>query len=298
MIAPKQLPTEFAQWNRHVGAPHGRAARVPRAVLRHMPERVRARLRGPFSYQPNNATREYEYPWAYYAAKIERGMRVLEIGGGLSGLQFVVAKSGCSVVNIDPGMQAEGRGWPCDASSIAKLNRAFNTDIELRNVGIENASLEPESYDRAFSISVLEHLPAHTLPSAMRKVYNALKPGGLFVLTVDLFVNLAPFTTRTSNEYGANVDVRELISSAPFELLVGTPDELNGYAAFDPSRILSQLERYFIGDYPAMAQCIVLRRPSPGLATRPVPGVETRGNKAKVLERSAGTSQVNNKRSA
>ena len=269
MIAPKHLPAEFAHWNRLVGAPHGRKAGLPRRLLRYMPEQFRARLRGPFSYQPNNVTREYEYPWAYHAAALEPGMRVLEIGGGLSGLQFVIARSGCSVVNIDPGMQAEGRGWPCDASSIAKLNRAFGTDVELLNVGIESAPLEAGTYDRAFSVSVLEHLPTHTLAAAMRKVYDALKPGGLFVLTVDLFVNLAPFTSRTSNEYGRNVDVRDLISSAPFELVAGRPEELNGFDTFDPVRILSHLETYFVGTYPAMAQCFVLRRPALESASHP-----------------------------
>jgi SAM-dependent methyltransferase len=269
MLAPKRLPTEFAQWNRHEGAPHGRKSKVPRRLLRHMPERFRARLKGPFIYQPNNATREYEYPWAYHAAAVTPGMRVLEIGGGLSGLQFVLARAGCSVVNVDPGMEAEGRGWPCDASSIAKLNRAFNTDVELRNVGIEGAALEPASYDRAFSISVLEHLPAHTLPAAMRTIYDALKPGGLFVLTIDLFVNLTPFTPRQANEYGANVDVQHLISCAPFELVVGKTEELNGFADFDPAQILSRLEDYFVGTYPAMAQCLVLRRPAHEVLANP-----------------------------
>jgi hypothetical protein len=29
------------------------------------------------------------------------------------------------VVNVDPGMAANGRGWPVDADSMARLNRAF-----------------------------------------------------------------------------------------------------------------------------------------------------------------------------
>ena len=62
MLAPKRLPFEFAQWNRDEGAPHGHKSKVPRRLLRHMPERFRARLRGPFIYQPNNATREYRIP--------------------------------------------------------------------------------------------------------------------------------------------------------------------------------------------------------------------------------------------
>jgi hypothetical protein len=38
-------------------------------------------------------------------------MRVIEIGGGLSGFQFALSKMGCDVVNIDLGMEAAGLDW-------------------------------------------------------------------------------------------------------------------------------------------------------------------------------------------
>src|SRR6476620_839450 len=102
---------------------------------------------GPFSFQDNNNTRIFEYPWSFYAANIRRGHRVVEIGGSLSGFQFVLDKYGCQVVNIDPGMEARGHGWPCDQVSIARLNKLFGTSVKLESCTIGQANLEPNTVD-------------------------------------------------------------------------------------------------------------------------------------------------------
>ena len=197
-------------------------------------------------------------------------MRVVEIGGGLSGFQFLLDRAGCKVVNVDPGMNAKGVGWPCDQASIRKLNRAFGANVELRNCTVNRALLEAESYDRAFSISVLEHLPEDEVVEIMERVFQCLKPGGLFVLTVDLFLNLAPFTSRPENEYGRNIDLQALCGRAPFEIAVGQPAELCGFAEFDPGRIQSRLEEYVVGQYPVLVQCLVLRKPDRPRVAAPI----------------------------
>src|SRR5690349_5810000 len=122
MIARRQLPVEFAAWNREQGAPFGRSTFLPRRLVEALPERGRAHLQGPFSFQSNNTTRAFEYPWALAAAGVKSGQRVLEIGGGLSGFQFALDRLGSHVVNVDPGLEAAGRGWPCNPHHMAKLN--------------------------------------------------------------------------------------------------------------------------------------------------------------------------------
>lgn len=214
---------------------------------------------GPFAIQPNNTTRRFEYPWAFHATPLDAGMRVLEIGGGLSGFQFALDRHGCAVVNIDPGLEAKGIGWRCDNASMARLNQLFGTSVELRNTVISDAQLAPESFDRAFSVSVLEHLPDR---DCMRYAYDCLRPGGYFVLTVDLFLNVAPFTSKLSNKYGKNVSIKWLTELAPFELAQGNRRELYGFSEFNPEHILCGLEKYFIGSYPALVQCVVLRKPT------------------------------------
>jgi SAM-dependent methyltransferase len=266
MIARKALPPEHLAWNARWGAPFGRSlyrrtrtgGLLDRTLFTWAPS-----LRGPFGFQPNNTTREAEYPWAFHATPIAPGMKVLEIGGGLAGFQFVLDRSGCMVVNVDPGMEAHGRGWPCDQAGMDRLNRAFGTHVTLHNCFLDAAPLADDTFDRAFSISVIEHIPEAELPGIMRRAYELLRPGGLFVITLDLFLDLRPFSARESNEFGSNVSVRMLAESAPFELVAGDRSELHGYPEFDADAVLARRETLMVGSYhPALAQLLVLRKPA------------------------------------
>jgi SAM-dependent methyltransferase len=189
-------------------------------------------------------------------------MQVLEIGGGVSGFQFVLSQLGCNIVNVDPGMELEGVRWSCTPGAIAHMNWLFGTSVELRNTVVAKANLEPSSFDRAFSISVLEHLSDHDLREVVMGVFTALRPGGLFILTIDLFLDVAPFTTRSSNQYGRNVNVRDLVGYAPFEIETGDCTELFGFPEFNADRVQSNLSLYLLGTgYPSLVQCLVLRKP-------------------------------------
>jgi SAM-dependent methyltransferase len=188
-------------------------------------------------------------------------MNVLEIGGGLAGFQFVLDSFGCQVVNVDPGMEAEGVGWPCDQNSMKKLNQRFNTKIELRNVTMDKAELNENYFDRAFSISVIEHLPDTNIMEVMQHVHRSLKPGGLFILTVDLFLNLKPFCSRMTNAFGKNQNVKWMTELAKWEIVVGKSSELFGFAEFSEDYVQSNLEKYLTGRfYPALVQCLVLKK--------------------------------------
>jgi SAM-dependent methyltransferase len=260
MIATKNLPAAYQEWNATHGAPHGHRVRFGRMRQR-LPKSWLYRAAGPFFVQTNNTTRTFEYPWAFESAQLSLGQKVLEVGGSLAGFQFVLARHGCRVVNVDPGMEAAGVGWPCDQNSIARLNRIFHTQVELRNTTIERADLSNNEFDRAFAISVVEHLPPADATNVMAHTFRALKPGGLFVITLDLFLNLHPFTERRRNEYGVNQSVSELIAAQPWRLVAGQREELFGFPEFDREKIQSRLETFFVGSYPALAQCLVLQKP-------------------------------------
>ncbi len=268
MIAPARLTPEQTAWNRRWGAPHG--SRLSRAAA-HFPQlrrpleqtifRAAPRTRGMFAFQPNNTTRAFEYPWAYNAVAPAPGLRVVEIGGSLSGFQFVLERCGANVINVDPGEAAHGRGWPVDEHSIARLNRMFGTNIELRNTFLQNADIPDAHADRVVSVSTIEHIPETELPDVMAHVARILKPGGLFIATVDLFLNIRPFTSRTSNEYGANISAADLIEPHGLELVAGDRAELLGYPEFSADAVLANLENYLLGTYPALIQTVIARKP-------------------------------------
>ena len=261
VIGHSKLPPDFVDWNKRHGAPFGRTLPLERWAKRIIPWRYCARYRSPFYLQTNNTTRYFEYPWAFHAVPVAAGHHVLEIGGGLGGFQFVLDKHGCVVTNVDPGLAAAGVGWVCDPASMKMLNRVFGTSVTLVNTVIAEADFAPNSFDRIYCISVLEHLPKDEIEDAVSRSFRILKPGGFLILTVDLFLNLAPFTSRESNSYGSNVDVAWLTGLAPFVLDKGNKEELYGFPEFDPDRIQSNLETYYVGAYPTLAQCLVLRKP-------------------------------------
>jgi SAM-dependent methyltransferase len=251
------IPEAHRDWNRRWGAPRGRPWRLvaPRR-WRHLPGLAGAS--GYFAFQPNSDTRAAEYPWAFESLALAPGMRVLEIGGSMSGFQFVLDRSGCEVVNVDPG-----RGWAVPPSRHGVLNRRFGTRVRLVSDVLERADLPDASFDRAVSISTLEHVPEAHIPGILAHVRRLLRPGGLLVASVDLFLDLRPFTDKAENRWGRNVSMRALVEASGLEPVRLEPSELHGYPEFDAARILARRREFVVGrSWPVMVQTVVLRRPA------------------------------------
>jgi len=261
MLAPSTLPSRFTEWNKAHGAPFGYQSSKLGFLRRFHSEESLQRLRGPFGIQANNTIRTYEYPWAYFAAELATKKKAVEIGGSLSGFQFVLSKEGHEVVNVDPGLSAARIGWPSDESSIRKLNSWFNTSVTLKSTTVGKANLPDNYYDLFFSISVLEHLPEEDIQEIMNHAFRCLKPNGHFIITLDLFLNLDPFTKRLSNGWGKNQDVRWIVETSRMKLISGERSQLFGYPEFNPETILANLEKYLIGNhYPALSECLILKK--------------------------------------
>jgi cyclopropane fatty-acyl-phospholipid synthase-like methyltransferase len=193
------------------------------------------RALGPFAFQRNNTTRAFEYPWAFFAVGPEPGLRVLEIGGGLSGLQFVLSACGARVVNVDPGEVSTGKGWSLDPDQFDRLNRAFRSEVELRKCTLDAAHLPDAGFDRVVSISALEHVSERELPILMKEIGRVLRPGGLLV----------PY----------------IVAASQLELAAGERSELNGFVEFEPRTILAKLPELLYGaGWPAVTQALVLRK--------------------------------------
>jgi SAM-dependent methyltransferase len=262
VIGRRCLPEHYRQWNRYWGAPLGK--QPPGWATRAYTPRVLVdRSRGPFAFQPNNLTRVWEYPWAFHAIPLHPGMRAVELGGALSGLQFVLAKAGVRVVNVDPfvdyGVAGEYAGVD-PLRRIRQLNRSFGTDVEVRRCGLPDAAIDADSLDALYCVSTLEHLGADDVAATLAQARRALRPGGHLVATVDLFLDLEPFTSEHRNTWGTNIDIRHLVADSGLKLVAGEPAELLGFVDFDTEAIRSNLAHYLVGNYPGLAQCFVLRK--------------------------------------
>jgi SAM-dependent methyltransferase len=222
------------------------------------------RLVGCFAFQRNNTTRRYEYPWAFEAIRPSTGLKVLEIGGSLSGFQFALDRAGCDVVNVDPGDESFAGRWRPTPANVTRLNSIFGTKVDFRPCYLAEARFPDASFDRVVSVSVFEHIPEDALAGILAEVHRVLRPGGLLILTVDLFLNVVPFEAACSNEYGHNVSVKWIVDTSRLELIHGDTRELFGYPDFDWRAIAGRRAQYLVGKYPSMIQTIVLRKPVTG----------------------------------
>jgi SAM-dependent methyltransferase len=262
MLAPRILPRLYEEWNKYNGAPFGHNVIANKQVRRRLAADITTSMRGPFSLRGNNTTREFEYPWAFHVSQLSAGMNVVEIGGGVAGFQFMLSRVHCKVTNIDPGRGSQASRWNCNVSDMKELNRIFNTDVVLLNTTIKEANLADHSFDRAFAISVIEHLSETEAAIVMQHVFRILRPGGMFVITVDLFLDLSPFTDREHNRHGINQNIKSLCTGEAWEMIVGNPVQLYGYSTFNVEDIKAHLCDYLVGKrYPALTQCLVLRKP-------------------------------------
>jgi hypothetical protein len=93
MLAPANLPRLYRRLNERHGAPFGRA--LPRKRLWTYLQRGKReeQLRKPFCMQPNYTNTGIQWPFEF--ARLGLNMRVAH------------------VVNIDPGMEANGVCWSC-----------------------------------------------------------------------------------------------------------------------------------------------------------------------------------------
>ena len=241
----RNKPDELYQkWNSKWGAPFGKEY-SPKPTIFSTLSLIRcinkqnlvvklqlfANLFGMVAFERNNSNRVFEYPWAFFATSLDSAMNVLEIGGGFSGLQFVLAKHVSEVTNIDPMINGHTRLR--NQTLFNKLNSAFQTNVKLLQPKIQKVELKSNYFDRVFCISVLEHLNDQDRSAIMKYTHQMLRPGGFFILSIDLFLDLVPFSNKRKNQYGTNASVYELFKQQNFRLASGKPAELYGFPNFN-----------------------------------------------------------------
>ncbi len=186
---------------------------------------------------------------------------MLEVGGALAGMQFVLDLEGHDVHNVDPFLDFGDGGYLIDpVAEHAALNRAFGTNVTLHPSTLSEVSVEGR-FDAVICVSTIEHLEADQIQSTLEAAMRLLVPGGLVVLTVDLFLDVAPFTDEPTNRWGRNVSIswlQKILGDA--ELVAGIPDELYGFEGFSTRAVLSRLDEFAMSsEYPQLAQLVSFR---------------------------------------
>ena len=215
-------------------------------------------------------TRLWEYPFAVRSVRdyvLPRG-RILDIGSALTFFPMFLAAEGFQVVasDYDPRMvpwfrriaeRAPIRLWPRDRLCYERL------DVTVLDVA-EN------SFDAVTNISVLEHLPMIALERAAASIHRVLKPGGIFVCTLDCWIggartpehhplDQAEFANffRVLRNYFEEAEAREVRTPCDFITNVQFPRDLAraGDATVCPESLARRIRRAIRtvvrGDYPS-----------------------------------------------
>jgi SAM-dependent methyltransferase len=149
--------------------------RVGARALRFAPRHAVKRLVLPVEY-----IRCAEFRYVLEHLEVTAAHRVLDIGSPkLLGL-FLAARVGAHVWATD---LVDDFFAPSAAYATSVLGRHHERYV-IETQDAQALNYRDESFDRIFSVSVVEHIPGNGDASAVREIARVLKPGGIVCLTV------------------------------------------------------------------------------------------------------------------
>ena len=129
-------------------------------------------------YEPGKL---WENAWVFRHSDVRPGQRVLDIGGASTIFSFYLASLGCDVTVLD-------NDW-------SNCGILFNAAYVAKRMGWRLTALDRDvqrplpfaegTFDRVYSICVLEHLPPALRQFLLKEIGRVLAPGGIAGFTTD-----------------------------------------------------------------------------------------------------------------
>ena len=143
-------------------------------------------------WMPLDIDRVVELPWAGRMVGAEAPARVLDLASPKLLAAWLAQHTSASVVATDL--------WPTEIERWRRLIRASDpSGRRFRRLTLETADgtaldYEDGSFDAAYSVSVIEHIPGDGDGNAMSELARVLRPGGRLILTF-------PYRKRLEEEW-------------------------------------------------------------------------------------------------
>ncbi|MNE48457.1 hypothetical protein D3C80_1429220 [compost metagenome] len=136
---------------------------------------------------------------------LPKGGRILDVGCGSGRDLRAFELLGFDCVGIDP------------SPSLARIAHEYS-GCETIVAGVEDLDFK-SSFDGVWACASLLHLPRHRFPAALNRILIALKPGGLFFISMQQGEgeSVAP-DGRLFSRYSVS-ELNELVSGAGFSVL-------------------------------------------------------------------------------
>lgn len=174
--------------------------------------------------------RYWEYAVILSVIKFGAGDIVIDIGGGFCFFMLYLSTKIRRGYVVDRGTWRNYDMW---LDAMHGLEDVQSGKIEIFTQDAKHLPFEANSIDVAITISALEHNAPPNDSDAVREVWRVLKPGGLFLGTVD-------FNPKTERPIAWSDDYTYTWQSFNSRILEAAPFELIG----DISEIPSDLESY------------------------------------------------------
>lgn len=145
-----------------------------------------------FNHQQINSAawgiKGHNRPWIVARGGWEPGMRVLDVGAGYSDLAYHLMQTYDleAWVADDYGAESDEPVWGRWGDPSELPSKFAGVHYVFKRLGDAVPELPPHQFDRVFSVSVLEHVPALQIEPVLDHMYRLLKPGGTMLHTVDL----------------------------------------------------------------------------------------------------------------
>jgi len=173
--------------------------------------------------EPLESAIERKLTTAFESARIQPGMRVLDVGGGWGAFTEFAGKRGARVTSL----------------TISKESEAFCKDLIRRDSLPCEILLEhfleyktSEQFDAIINLGVTEHLPDY--PATLRQYAKLLKPGGRVYLDASASPNKYPFSSfilkyvYPGNETPLHLpSYLDAVCESPFELCMVNNDRIS-----------------------------------------------------------------------